>query len=49
MSSPPGRPRPGSDTALLADGYAILTALRSVAADTALRLGDLVSRTESGR
>lgn len=44
VSSPPGRPRPGSDAALLADGYASLTALRSVAEDTALPLDDLVNQ-----
>ena len=45
----PGRPRPGSDAALLADGYASLTALRSVAEDTALPLEELVSRARAAR
>ena len=49
VSSPPGRPRPGSDAALLADGYASLTALRSVAEDTALPLEELVSRARAAR
>jgi hypothetical protein len=45
----PGPPRPGSDAALLADGHATLTALRSVAEDTALPLDDLVSRIRPSR
>lgn len=49
VSSPPGRPRPGSDAALLAEGCASLTALRSVAEDTALPLDDLVSRIRPPR
>lgn len=49
VSSPPGRPRPGSDAALLADGYAGLAARRSVAEDTALPLEELAARIRAAR
>ncbi|MFC7457701.1 5'/3'-nucleotidase SurE [Brachybacterium sp. GCM10030267] len=45
VSSPSARPRPGSDAALLADGYATLTAIRSITEDPAVPLEDLVSRS----
>lgn len=44
VSDPTGRPQPGSDAALLAEGYATLTAIRSVTEDPSVALDDLVSR-----
>lgn len=44
VSDATDRPEPGSDAALLAEGYATLTAVRSVTEDHSVALDDLLSR-----
>lgn len=49
VTDPTDRPAPGSDAALLAEGFATLTALRSIAEDPSVPVEDMLHHVRTDR